>query len=762
MRIAAFGIVAFGVFAILFLRLWFLQVLQGDQYRAEALRNGERIVRTAAPRGAIVDRERRALVTNEAQTVVTLRPEVVPDADRSRIAGWGQAQGTYDVALQRGIDRIVDARRAREAARAKARSKAATDRLQRRLDAETPAQFRARTRADARRRKAQLAAARRRTVRRLARTGPRDPRNLTFSRDASPGMTSLLRRLSEPLEVSPARMYRRLVTSVVRLPYADIPLKSTGIGDAQRNFLLERRRAFPEIEVKRDYRRHYVDGGIASQLYGTVNEITASQLKERKYAGLQAGQKIGQDGLEFEYNAYLQGKDGAERIEVDAQGRPTGRRTPGPVVPGLRLQLSLDSRLQRTAERAIAETIHGDTDSKTGYRAAGSFVAMDPRNGELLATGSYPTVDLNRVYDPSLARRTYARMVGRAAGAPLYDRATRGQYAIGSTFKIVTALAGLSSGLITPGSRDGGGACIKVGREDQAFCNAGKADLGTSNLERALQVSSDVYFYEIGRDVFQKPGQQIQSWARRFGYGRPSGVDLPGESPGVIPDAKWRTKRNAEELACRKQRHVDSCGLVFSPDGQFLQGDNINLAIGQGDFLATPLQVAVSYAGLYDPPGSSSPDLHFPTPHLGMEIQESDGRLRDRFKAAPRRTVRVPDPSWKKDILDGLHEVTSTSAGTAGRVFSGWDQGAFPVYGKTGTAQRCATAAGSTCPDQAWFAAMVPDRDRPIVVVATVENGEFGATTAGPIVCRVLRAWYRQSSSSARCTDKQGSVNRTE
>ncbi|MEV4422216.1 penicillin-binding transpeptidase domain-containing protein [Patulibacter sp. NPDC049589] len=756
-RIAAFGIIAFGVFAVLFLRLWFLQVLQGDQYVREATSNGARIVRTAAPRGMILDRDGNALVSNRVEVVVALRPESVPEEDRTKIADWGQKQGTYDVARAKLADGFVARSRAREAARIADRTPAQRRRIEQRQALETPAQAKARATAEAARRERVLSSADRRAGRQLRRTGPRDPRTLTLRRDASPELTALLRRFSTPLQVSAARLYRRVVLNVVKLPYANVPLKSSDIGAGQRNYLLERQSSFPELAIGREYRRFYPGGGIASQLYGNIGEIGKSQLREAKYAGLRAGQRIGQDGLEFEYNAFLQGKDGYDEVEVDAQGRPTGRNTPHRPVQGRSVKLSIDSRLQRAGERAIADVIKGGLDSKTGYRAAGSFVAIDPRNGELLADGSYPEVDLNKINDPNLDRRTYGRLVGRKAGVPLYDRASRGQYAIGSTFKIVTALAGLSTGLVTPQSRDEGGRCLKVGARE--FCNAEKADLGTSNLRRALQVSSDVYFYAIGRDIYKKPKQPLQSWARNFGYGRKTGVDLPGELPGVIPDRAWREKRNAEELACRKKKKVADCRTVADVNGQFLTGDSINLSIGQGDFLATPLQVATAYSGLYDARGSYTPDLHIPTPHLGMEIQLPDGRLDKRFNAPARRRVPIPDASWKRDILNGLHDVTSTPAGTGGKLFSGWDQGAFPVYGKTGTAQRCAD---SVCPDQAWFAAMVPDPERPIVVVATVENGDYGATTAGPIVCRMLRDWYRQSPKTAACDAKQGSVNSAE
>jgi penicillin-binding protein 2 len=345
-----------------------------------------------------------------------------------------------------------------------------------------------------------------------------------------------------------------------------------------------------------------------------------------------------------------------------------------------------------------------------------------------------------------MSARSRRRALGKRAGVPLLNRAIQGQYAIGSTFKIVSAFAALGSGFRTPESVAQGGNSRTIG--GRRFFNAGKADLGPANLRRSLEISSDVYYYDVGAKLFSYPDRPLQTWARLFGYSRRTGVDLPGEQPGVVPDADWRRTRNAQELGCRKREHKDACGLVFDPHGGFYAGDNVNLAIGQGDFLATPLQVAVAYAGLYDRPGHPTDALHFPTPQLGVQIQSSTGVQEQRFAPKPPRRVRIGEVGWKRAVLDGLHAVTAGSEGTATKIFRGWDQDRYPVMGKTGTAQRCPE---SRCPDQAWFAALVPDAERPIVVVATVENGEFGATTAAPIVCRMLRTWYRQPASVAGC-----------
>lgn len=746
LRVAAFGLIAFGVFAILFLRLWFLQVLQGDQYLKQASENRSRVVRVAASRGTIVDRNRNTLVENKVTTVVTLQADAVPSVDRDRIAEWGQKQGEYDVSVVRLSDQLVAEQQRKVTARRAGETKRQKARREKRAKDATAAERRATVRAMVRRRNTADREAR-------SRLSGTEPRSLSFEKDASPLLRRQLETIAPVLKISPATLYDRVVLSTVKLPWAGVPLKSKNVSAGTRNFLLEQRARFPGIAVTREYVREYPGGNLASQIFGTVGQISKSQLREARYQGLQQGQVIGQDGLERAYDSYLRGKDGQQRVEVNAQNRPTGAVEEVKAKQGSQLRLTLDEGLEKTGQFAMQTEIGNSIDDKTGYRAAGAYVALDPRNGEVLAMGSYPSVDLNTL-NGNISSKKYKRLLGKRAGSPMVNRAIAGQYPTGSTFKPVTALAGLSAGVITPDEPTAGGACRTFGTAKQEFCNAGKADLGGSDLERALQVSSDVYFYDIGANLYNKPDKPLQTWARLFGYGKPTGIDLSGEASGIVPDSAWRAQRDKDELACRKQKGVASCGLVSEIGGQFLLGDNVNLSVGQGDFLATPLQVATAYSGLYDKPGVVTDELRFPTPHLAQQVESLTGELQSTFESKPARVVKT-DAGWKKKILDGLHEVTSTPEGTAAGVFAGWDQTSFPVYGKTGTAQRCNDSA---CTDQAWFAGMVRDPQRPIVVVATVEAGGFGTTTAAPVVCRMLRKWYDQPAAQAPCASAKSTT----
>jgi penicillin-binding protein 2 len=747
LRVAALGIIAFGVFAILFLRLWFLQILQGDQYLQQAAQNGARVVRVAAPRGKIVDRNGSPLVVNRVATVVTLQADAIPEADRTAILDWGQRQGKWESDIAKRSDQIVGAAQERARAQETPRQAARRQRAARRMN---EAQRRAADQVLTRRRKR----ADRQAARELA---SQEPRPLSISRDATPTLVRQLEDVSPILKTSPAKLYDRVRQSTVKLPWAGVPLKAKGVNAAIGNYLLENPRRFPGITVGKEYVRDYPGKELASQIFGTVGQISEAQLKERRNRGLLQGQMIGQGGLEQQYDQYLRGKDGQQRVEVNSQNRPTGQVKDDKPVPGNQLQLTLDEGLEKTGQYWMSKEIGTSLDDKTGYRAGGSYVALDPRNGEVLAMGSYPSVDLNEITGAISAKR-YNRLLGKKNGAPAVNRAIDGQYATGSTFKVVSAFAALASGFRTPEDVAPGGEYREFGNPPTRFYNAGKADLGAADLVQSLRVSSDVYYYDVGAQLYKLRDKPLQTWARLFGFGRDTGIDLPGELSGVVPDSAWRAKRNQEELACRKRRGVANCFTVGDVHGGYLLGNNVNLAVGQGDLLASPLQVATAYSGLYQDKNAPIDDkLRFPTPHLGQQVQNSKGELLEQFDTQKPRTVQLGDARWKAKVLEGLHAVTVD--GTASSVFAGWDQSTYPVFGKTGTAERCQN---SGCSDQAWFAAMVPDPERPITVVVTLETGGFGTTTAAPIACRMIRKWYDQSAKQAPCKAPADTAGQTE
>jgi penicillin-binding protein 2 len=288
-------------------------------------------------------------------------------------------------------------------------------------------------------------------------------------------------------------------------------------------------------------------------------------------------------------------------------------------------------------------------------------------------------------------------------------------------------MAALESGVITPSTTIVDTGVFKLG--PQRYVNAKNASFGALQLTSALKVSSDVFFYDVGARADAK-GSIIQDWARKLGIGRKTGIDIPGEFQGLVPDRNWRDKGYDAYAKCIKKAHLaqDSnaalykCGGIDKP---WTTGDNVNLAVGQGDLQATPLQLAEAYSTIVN-------GGNVVRPHVGLQIEDGQGRLIQQIRKPVRRKVSF-NPAYRSAIMEGLHEATSQPGGTSYDVFKGFR---YPVYGKTGTAERYPN------PDQSWYACYVPDPSRPIVVVTTIERGGFGAETAAPAARLILSNWF--------------------
>jgi penicillin-binding protein 2 len=632
MRVAILGGVAFALFAIVFFRLWFLQVLSGDQYLAQASTNRVRDVVIQAPRGEIVDRNGHALVSNRWAVAVVVSPPRLPrdEAERQR--------------LYRRLSRVL-------------------------------------------------------------------------------GMSTRPTRCTVGDEVVHVmELDCRVRKGIFQLPYADVTVK-TDVPRAVYSYLSERSLEFPGVSIMDVALRSYPFREAGAQMFGTIGQISEEQLGQEHYRGVRGGTLVGKSGLEYTYDRYLRGQNGAQRIEVDALGRPKRYLNDREAVPGNNVRLSIDVRLQRAGQAALEEGI--GIANASGYSAAGgAFVALDPRNGEVLAMGSAPSFDPNVLTRP-ISEKRYEELLGRDRNYPTINRAVAAQYPIGSTFKIVTAAAALAEGIITPET-----VYVDTGRfiiGAQRWQNAGGAVFGPTALRRAMQVSVDTYFYELGRQLNEDPrrspnGGPLQEWARKFGFGRETGIDLGEETSGTIPSQRWRSQRDALERRCRKRNGGRPCGYSDLSRG-WTVGDNVNLAIGQGDFLATPLQLAVAYAAIEN--GGT-----VVRPHVGLEITAPDGTVLQKIDPKPARRIEIPG---LEAIQQGLHDAAMAPEGTSFDVFGDFPK---PVYGKTGTAQHYLRD------DQSWYVAYVPDEERPIVVAATIEHGGFGAESAAPVVRLILSEWF--------------------
>jgi penicillin-binding protein 2 len=650
LRVAILGGVALALFAVIFFRLWFLQVLSGDQYLVQARENRTRDIRIQAPRGEIVDRTGTVLVDNREAILVQLEPQDLPDEERVAAAEWGQAMT-------------------------------------------------------------------RRSRRPKGKRGEPVP--------IPPIPTAELRerfaRLGRVLRMRPATIQKRVILQLAVVPYSAVTIRSD-VPRAVMNYLKERKETFPGVEVDPKFLRRYPRGTLGAQLLGYVGEISPRELRQRRNRGVNQGTIVGKAGLEYTYDRYLRGRDGARVLRVDANGQfssdaPVHVRQP---LPGRQLRLSLDTKLQRAGEEAI---------SAIGGGLPGAFVAMNPVNGEVYALGSVPTFDPS-VFARPITQQRYEQLTSEETGSPLYNRAIGGRYPSGSTFKPITSIAALEEGVITPDTTIADAGCITVG--DQPKCNAGETPNGPVNLYRALQVSSDVYYYIQGMNLFRIGGERLQRWARALGLGRRSGIDLPEERDGLIPGKAWRERINRLERKCRP-RNVGQLPCYVLDIRDYNLGDNANLAVGQGEVQISPLQMAVAYSTIYNAANGSG---RVPRPHIGLEVQDATGRLVQKIQPGAARRVKI-DQGNARAVLDGLHRATSQPGGTSTPVFEGWPHDRLPVYGKTGTAERQPQA------DQSWYVAIVGDAKRPIVVAATIERGGWGADRAAPTVCRILRAWYQ-------------------
>lgn len=480
-------------------------------------------------------------------------------------------------------------------------------------------------------------------------------------------------------------------------------------------YLRERQDEFPGVTADEVFVRSYPEGLLGAHLFGYVSEVSEEQLEEPAYEDLNPGDRIGATGVEAQYDNVLRGRNGAIRIQVDAQGQPKGRPL-STVEPsaGDNLVLTLDGKIQRTGEEALA-TYGG------GQPAA--FVVMDVDDGSVLGMGSTPSFDPN-VYTPPVSVSAIKSLANDET-TPLLNRAIQSGYPTGSTFKLITATAALEEGLITAtetyndlGSFEYAG---------QKWINAGEVANGVVNMASALQFSSDVYFYDLGiesEEVGEEGGERpIQLWAERYGFGGLTGIDLPGEGPGLLPTPEWRNELYedaADPESCGgKERDFLECGETDRP---WSVGDSINLSVGQGDLSATPLQLAVSYAAL----GNGGEVVR---PHIGDRTENALGETTSEIEPAPSRELDI-DPATRATIMEGLEAAAMQPGGTSYPIFGG-----FPecVAGKTGTAEK-----GLGRPDQSWYAALAPCDDPKYVVVVTFEEGGFGAETAAPAARDIL------------------------
>ena len=626
LRLGMVGVVAVSLFAALFARLWYLQVLASPEYQLQATSNQQREVVEPAPRGRILDRNGVILVDNRLSFVVSLDRSVLRDMD----------EADRDALFDRLITEL-----------APTEPGISLDILQQRLD------------------------------------------------------------------------------STRYSPYQPVPV-ADDIPESLAVYLREREAEFGgALHVDERAIRSYPFGQLAAHVLGYVGAINDEEFQSRRQSPLeyQLTDEIGKSGVEQSYEEVLRGQPGRRVLEVDARGDTIRELRYEAPIAGHDLYLSVDVRVQAVAEVALQEELDRArgrhmNDGTAQAAPAGSVVVEDPRDGSIIAMASFPTFHPGALTD-GIDDAEFEAVFGEAAHVPALNRTIQGQYAPGSTFKLITAFAGLSAGMITP-EREWddrgvytvpnctGGSCT--------FRNAGSQPHGSVNLTEALTVSSDTYFYDLGAQAWINRatyGDPIQDAAALFGLGADSGIPLANERSGWIP-----TPENKAE------RHEDNPDAF--PYGEWFTGDNVNMSVGQGDVIVTPLQLANAYSALANGGTLLSPNIAIRV----TRANAPDDVVRT-YEARPIRTIEF-QPGWRESMMAGFVGVTQNGDGTAYGTFSGFPN--WVIAGKTGTAQVSGRA------DTSLFVGFGPAEAPQYLAAAILEESGFGGAAAGPLVRRIFES----------------------
>ncbi|TYK52259.1 penicillin-binding protein 2 [Actinomadura decatromicini] len=574
------------------------------------------------------------------------------------------------------------------------------------------------------------------------------------------GGKSIVKRLAGVLGVSQDEITKRIRLCGPGIkrpcwpgsPYQPIPVEDH-VDPKRALQIMERQEDFPgvtaQVQAVRDYPNP--EGASAAQVLGYLQPVTQEELDKRtglKVTGYSGVDLVGRAGLEAQYDTALRGEPGFRKVLVDSQGRVTGTAAEQPPVAGSHIVTSIDAGVQGAAEKALQHAIEGAR--KAGHPAdAGAAVVMDVQTGNMVAMASYPTYDPS-IWTGGISQDEYDALLGKKKGEPLISRVTQGQFAPGSTFKISSVSAAVKDGNSLHGTYDCPGS-YNVG--NRAFRNFEGQGYGPMNLHTALVKSCDTIFYRFAYQEWQRdggmkprknPSDPMVKMARNFGFGSRTGIDLPSESMGRIPDRSWKKSfwEDTKEANCKgaKQGYpqlaktdparaaylkavaTENCteGFVWRP------GDAANFSVGQGDVLVTPLQLVRAYSAVAN-------GGRMVTPRLGVAVMRPDGTVERRLGAPPAGRLPV-DAKVLKYIRDSLGDVTKD--GTAAGTFGGFDFKTVDVGGKTGTAE----VYGKD--DTSWFASFGPLKKPRFAVVAMVSQGGTGASTAAPAVREIWEAMY--------------------
>ncbi len=515
-----------------------------------------------------------------------------------------------------------------------------------------------------------------------------------------------------PLSQADLKEFRRSLKS--HRAFQSIPLKLRLNEDEIDRFAVNRWR-FPGVDVVPYLSRHYPQGALFAHVIGHVGRINADEQKNLDPDLYDGTTHIGKTGIERYYEQQLHGQPGYEVVEVNADQRVQRVLQTHPPVPGKSLYLSLDARLQKAA----AQAFNGQ---------AGAAIAIDPRNGQVLAMVSEPSFDPN-LFVGGISGRDYRALLDDP-GKPLLDRATNGGYQPGSTVKPFIGLGGLELGLREPSDTVLSTGVFYIPGQSRGYRDDQRNGAGRVNLMQAIEQSVNTYFYKLAWDMGI---DRLSAWMSRFGFGRPTGIDLPGEAAGVLPSREWkRVHRNQP----------------------WYLGETLITGIGQAYWVVTPIQLAHALATLA---GDGVPHR----PHLLLATRSGiDGARVAAPQPPPGKRLPYDAKDWQA-VLQGMIAVVYGDKGTARGLGDGFP---YVIAGKTGTAERYSRTSNAyqdrsnlsalAKRHRALFEAFTPAEHPRIAVVVVVDQGAWGGSVAAPIARSILEAWLKDQNAPAAADRK--------
>ncbi len=529
------------------------------------------------------------------------------------------------------------------------------------------------------------------------------------------GNQAVISELSDILDMSADDIEKKL-TYLDQSSQERVILKE-GIDEKTQVYLSERKNELPGISIEVVSVRDYPNG-VAAHILGYVGKVSDEDLKRPDPQSYHPGDEIGKSGLERIYENYLRGSSGQKIMGIDSSGRPVRVIRNTESVPGSNIYLSVDLDIQKKAEEVLEKWIYLarqiPLDDGNGFYKAtgGAVVILDATNAEVLAMASFPAYDPN-LFVGGISQKNWESLRDPAKNHPLNNRAIL-PYAPASAYKVIPAIAGLEEGVLDANTFfTCRGVWKELGEEYPRYCWF-KPGHGPTNLERALEVSCDIFFYQTGLELdrkrrLERAGELLQKYSFMFGLGESTGIDLPPEfgSAGRVPTIEWKKEYNKNN----------------SENAHWFVGDTINMVIGQGDLLTTPLQIADLYLAI-----ATRGDLY--VPHLATKVETYDGQLVERFEPKIKRKIGV-----KREYFDLIERglVRVTQKGTAAQAFADFPLDQIPVAGKTGTAEVIGKQ------NNAWFASYAPVGDPKYVVVVMVEEAGAG----GEVAAQASKEIYR-------------------